>query len=258
MTHKLQCSSSTIIFILFLTVIVVMASSKFAFGHSSMWDFGINYHVAVDLFNRGTVSRMFDWHVLGLMPLYGFFDVFGDLGPYSIIALQSTFVFTGLYFAMESLPDFFHNPRWSLFFLLFPPIWFNLLFDIRWDPLIIIVLGLFYYTAQKPGNGFFLFLLGVMACLIKEVFALSAIAMGMYLLLHSANRRIYVGSLLILFGISYFLFVGNVVMPFFNGQSEATDLWNKAFGYLGNGFGEMLVNLVTHPWILVTEVISTP
>ena len=159
-----------------------------------------------------------------------------------------------------------------LYFLYFP-VWYNCLFDFHFEHLFVLFCAIFYWLVigqwtvdggQKPNrlqttdyrlpSKTLVFLICVLCCLVKEVFALSAIMMGVYVIV---RRRWFVcGLLIVLFSCLYFIFVECYAIPYFTAGKEAPAIWHSAFGYLGSNMKEVFLTLLTHPWLLITETLS--
>ncbi|CAD7776734.1 MAG: hypothetical protein KIIPBIDF_00802 [Candidatus Methanoperedenaceae archaeon GB50] len=159
-----------------------------------------------------------------------------------------------------------------ILYLLYFPVWYNCLFDFHFEHLFVLFCAIFYWlvigqwtvdggqnnrlqtTDYRLPSKTLVFLICLLCCLVKEVFALSAIMMGVYVII---RRRWFVcGSLIVVFSLLYFIFIECYAVPYFTVGKEAPAIWHNAFGYLGSNMKEVFLNLLTHPWLLITETLS--
>jgi len=180
-----------------------------------------------------------------------------------------------------------------ILYLLYFPVWYNCLFDFHFEHLFVLFCAIFYWlvigqwtvdgvwsvvsgqwtkekrlpttdhrlptkiiktTDYRLPSKTLVFLICLLCCLVKEVFALSAIMMGVYVIIR--RRWLVCGSLIVVFSLLYFIFIECYAVPYFTVGKEAPAIWHNAFGYLGSNMKEVFLNLLTHPWLLITETLS--
>lgn len=158
-------------------------------------------------------------------------------------------------------------------FILFSPLWINILFDFHFDHLAIPLLLGFYLAlrARKPSWALApaLLLMGV-----KEPFALQTLGCGLLLLwigLRDSNlaitvdnktifrqRRAFIaaGLVLVITGGAYFYFATHYLIPYFSSNGGGA-LSSGAFSWLGENVGQMMLTVLTHPWDVLKDIFTT-
>lgn len=252
--------SFILIFVAFGTLMTLMAFLKYYSLHSSVFDLGMIIHAANDVFRRGMASRMFDYHAYFFIPVHGILSLTGSAGPYLFILIQTLACLTGVYLYFRSLPENKLDFRWAIVALLYAPLWYNVLFDVRWEHLFVLLCGLFYLLANHDStrNRAALLGVGILACLVKEPFALSVFFMGIYLLVKRGKEIAFTAIFLMVFSLTYFFCVQMLFIPYFTEGHRAMELWERSFGHLGTDFKEMVMSLLKNPFQIITETVSNP
>ena len=148
--------------------------------------------------------------------------------------------------------------------LLYYPLWANALFDFHFDHLAVPLLAAFFIACERKHFGWATFAAASLV-LIKEPFALQTIACGLYfgwLAFHQrgtgvSTRLIIFGSLLALFGASWFYGTTHWILPYF-GDDGPGSLGSSAFSWLGSSISGMIWTLVSQPDKIISEIIGTP
>lgn len=142
-------------------------------------------------------------------------------------------------------------------YILYFAVWYNCLFAFHFEHLFILCCAIFYWLLHKEetvNTKITTVIICILACLVKEVFALSVFMMGIYIIL---KKRWYAtGGFICIFSAFHFVLVTSYVIPYFSGGKEAPTIWADGFSYLGSNMKEVIINLLTHPWLLVTEIFS--
>jgi len=254
-----------LIFFLFLSflLITLMAILKYFSLHSTFYDLGIFDYLLFYNANFNFIPP-FRVHAHLFVIFYTFlYKIFPS--PVLLIICQSIAIFGAIWLIIKISKNLLNNCQLFnpilifLLFLLYPPIWYNCLFDFHFEHLFIFFCALFYWLilGKKSSSWIFkliVFFVCILCCLVKEVFALSAAMMGIYVIIK--KRWWITGILIVLCSLLYFLFIELYAIPYFSDGKDAASMWHGAFGYLGNNMKEILLNLLTHPWIIITETFS--
>ncbi len=242
-------SHSTPAFVIFFSlwgILGFLACSKYYSLHSTYYDLG-TFLLQFDNIASGQWSRIFTGHIQPLMLawawLYKFFPI--DLFPYLLLSFQAAAL---VWPVVELYRHFGVIP--AIIFALYFPLWYNALFDFHMDHLAVPLLFGFFFQVKR-GNIRMAVFLALLLALLKEPFALQTVACGVYLLLFPRYRL--EGAILMVVSLLYFIVTNKYILPYFSlGFTGA--LGSSDFAWLGNGMGEMLWFIVTHPLTVLDEI----
>jgi len=248
-----------------LIILAGMSQLKYLSLHSAICDLGIFFAHFYNFVHNEEWWRLFWGHAQPLISLCAtvYNALPGNLGPLAILLLQAFFLV---------LPGVWLQRRFGwlsfLAFALYFPLWFNGLFDFHMDHLSVPILFWFFFLAED--NRFWLSLIpALLLVLLKEPFALQTAACGVFLILklyfsssafpRNVSQRLSClpGLLLILFGLGYFYFITNFVLSYFTPDGGKGGLDSSAFAWMGNGIGDMLVFIVSHPLVIIKEIFGS-
>ena len=192
--------------------LLIMPALKVNSLHATIWDLGVYSNLFWSL-EQGQWQRLFFGHATPLLGLY--FPAYSGLVsiPITLVSLQALTILIGVFFCLAqdkllSLP----GRLTTLAFLVFFPVWYNALFDFHPDHLVIpLGFAFFYYCRREQWAKAVFF--GCAMALVKEIYALSAVGCGVYLLIKGGGFR--AGLTCIFFGLIYFLLVVYVIIPQF-------------------------------------------
>ena len=165
--------------------------------------------------------------------------------PYSCVAI----VFYKI--IIDSLKIDMKYKKIIFIFLMFQPILLtNLVSPDIWDSdLSLIFISTSIYYASK--NKYFLSSLLILPIIfIKEDLALLCIFYGILLAIESKKTYFLALSF---FSLAYFLIATLVVMPELSGPNRELGLLKYTFGDLGNSLGEIIVNSIIHPGMVINN-----
>ena len=147
----------------------------------------------------------------------------------------------------------------ALLYLLSISVWFCALFEFHFEHLVFPLLFGFYLVIEISDQGWakaLAILLGLLLCMVKEVYPLSAAMLGLYLVV--GKRWLFTGLALLFISLIYFFVITRIAIPYFSDAAETGELWKSAFGYLGASSTDMIVSIVTDPLTLAIDILSTP
>ena len=281
---------SKLFFPIFFVIILFMALVKYISFHTTFWDLGWQDYIVYNIIPGQSWQFLFRGHAHIFSLFYSFLYKFLP-SPVLLITCQAlAIVGAGLLVSGRWTVDggqSLDGERWTvdggqkpnrlqtiliILYLLYFPVWYNCLFDFHFEHLFVLFCAIFYWlvigqwsvdggqnnrrqtTDYRLPSKMLVFLICLLCCLVKEVFALSAIMMGVYVIIR--RRWLVCGSLIVVFSLLYFIFIECYAVPYFTVGKEAPAIWHNAFGYLGSNMKEVFLNLLTHPWLLITETLS--
>jgi len=238
-------------------LLFAMQSLKYASLHSSVMDLGSsinNFYLYYDLESYGHYLLE---HFSLYMILHSFITDVYMLFVVQMIAVIVSFVLI------------FNKSKISAFaFLLFFPVWFNVLFDFHIDYLSVPFTISFFFLIQSNRIGLAA-TSAIALALVKEPFALQTAMCGIYLFgicwknrcSNSSSfetRKLYVYGLgLIIFGFGYFYISTSYIDALYS-ENQVIGLKSEAFSWLGASISEMFWYILTHPIKIFVEIFTTP
>jgi len=138
----------------------------------------------------------------------------------------------------------------ALIYLLYPAIFNINLFDFHPDVLALPLLFTAVLTAKKNNNlGFILSILFILGC--KEIFSLTVIALGLWLLLIEKKRSY--GFLAIISGLIWFMIATGIIIPFYShGEAAAV----HRYSFLGSSVSQVSSNIIFKPWLVLGHILA--
>lgn len=241
-------------------LLIAMPIVKFLNLHSNFYDLG---QYATFLYGIAFDSSWGDLFSTHAHPIAAPYALIYRLAPsnLTLLLLQSGVVVLsgllfGAYWRRLALPQ----PMLGLLlYLLSFSTWFAALFEFHFEHLIFPIVFGFFLVVETPDRArtrLLAVLLGLLLCLVKEVYPLTACMLGVYLLI---GKRWYLAGLaLIVLPLGYFLLATKVAIPAFSHNAQTGEIWNSAFGYLGNTPPQMLRSLILDPLIPLRELLAAP
>ena len=240
-----------IVFLGLFAALAVMACLKYLALHSTVFDLGVFLSNLYSLHAAGQWWRAFLGHAQPLLPLYAqAYRLAPDqAAPLLLLTLQA--------FAL-ALPALWayrrHGLLAALAYALYFPVWTNALFDFHLDHLLIPILFAFL-SAATSGRWRLAVLFGLLPCLVKEPYALTTVACGLYLWLVAGRPRS--GWWLMLLGGLYFYVATVWLIPFCTADA-GLGAESGAYAWLGGGPGEALLTCLTKPGQALAVVFGVP
>lgn len=239
-------------------VLCVLVAARYVALSSNVADLGffLNNFANID----SQWQRAFYRHTQPLMLLWGigYQALPAEIAPLVLVTLQ-TFALLGSVVAIWRVFGVWP----SVAMLLYYPLWANALFDFHFDHLAVPLLAAFFIACERRRLGWAT-LAAAMLVLVKEPFALQTVACGLYfgwLAFHLRGsgvsmRLVVLGTILALWGGSWFYGATHWLMPYFGDGSPGT-LQSGAFSWLGSSLSEMIWTLVSQPDRVLAEIIGT-
>jgi uncharacterized membrane protein len=254
-----------------LALFILMPMLKYYNLHSSILDLGI---FQAEFFGKKYLngsSRATLNHFQPIVHVYAFIVNFFSAKyiPYVILFLQG--------FSL-SIPIilFRHLSQYTaialIAYTLFFPVWFNVLFDFHLDHLSVPILAAYFLCIKSGRMGLAVFF-AISLATVKEPFALQTAMCGIYMFgshwhnirkesnddLHFHNNlKVYCYSLgLVIFGFGYFYIATNYIIPSYSG-GEVNWFSSGAFSWMGSNISEIILYLISHPFEIFIDIVSTP
>lgn len=251
--------------ILLAIAFLVMPQLKYFSLHSNYYDMGVLYNY-IHLIGKGDLGWMLVGHWSPVRAAYGVVDRIFNTGAV-ILFLQSAAMLSSIVpaflIAREVMGQtvFDHTTKnylsrlFPALLFLYPPMWWNNLFDFHPDHLAIsLCLWIYLFSIRDRRILYVLFLL-VLAT-VKEMFFFTA---ALICLVSAIKRRgVVMNSFLSLGFFAGGLFVMEYVLPAYSpGGNYFTDR-SDAFGWLGMSIPEISKNILLNPLAIVKEVMLNP
>jgi uncharacterized membrane protein len=238
--------------------------------HSSVFDYGLNISIFFDVTALQQVGGVFFNHTRPYILFYSYVYNLFDNSSYGLILvsiLQSSLIISPVYWLKKQF-----GFSVAVAFLLFFPVWFNVIVDFHIDHLSVIFTFLFFLFIRVRCILWAVFS-AVALAFVKEPFALQTAMCGIYMLgihwkdAHNTpeynlfkfeNIKAYLcGIGLVIFGFSYYYVATSYIIPLYSGGQEV-GLKSEAFSWLGSSITEVLWYIITHPIQIFIEIITTP
>ena len=239
--------------------------------HSSLLDLGL---FEAEFFGRKYLDGSNRATLNHFQPILFFYKFIVDLFPVQLIPFILLFLQS---FAM-SLPILFFRSLSNYVFLallayiLFFPVWFNLLFDFHFDHLTIVILSAYFLSLNSNRMGLAVFF-AITLVTVKEPYALQTSMCGIYMMIinwsnnrknisinfaNSKNIKVYLYGLgLFVFGIGYFYLATNYIIPYYS--SGKVNWFNSdAFSWMGSSLADIFLYILSHPVQIIIDIVQTP
>lgn len=115
-----------------------------------------------------------------------------------------------------------------------------------------IILWMLYFWEKRRMILYFVFVL--LAILVREEVGLTIMMFGLYLLLIERKRRF--GIITALIGLGAFVVIARVIMPALRTTGNYEHIAVGSFNAFGNTFGEIIINVVTHPVLTLSSILK--
>ncbi len=253
-----------------VVALIVLPLAKIYSLHSTFFDLGIFESVSHRVETITGWSMVFAaGHAHGFFPLFRWLSglVPSGVEPFFYVGVQSILLALPVYWLFRRF-GVFSAYAYAAYYL----VWANALFDFHFDHLAVPLLLGFYIALQSKRIGWAV-LSATLLMLVKEPFALETAACGLLLLIAAFHnkaiweepidrirkRNLILGALwLISVGMAYFVFATRYLIPYFcYGDSQGFH-GGEAFGWLGNGLGEIIFTIISRPHFVIFDIIFTP
>jgi len=245
-----------------------MSVLKYQTLHSSIMDLGLyinQFHNDLFSVEKNIVPPGGHLHIFFHFYAY-LYNHFSDLySIYVILIVQSFFLIIPSYWIGKYL-----GKITAIAYLLYFPLWFNILFDFHFEHLAIVFLvGFLLSVRLKLLVLAILFALSL--ALVKEIFALQTIFCGLYILcsnwnkndhqqknyfLNYKNTKVFTSGLLIIFfGFIYFYFSSELIIPI-HSNSGIRVFNSTAYNWLGSNINEFFWYILFNPIEIIFEIFS--
>ncbi len=220
------------------------------------------------------IAVLGDWHIsvqYHFQPALLLFALFYKILPYTytLIWLQTIIIALGavplyriaeLYFADNKKTPHYPFIFVVLYFLYFG-VEYNTLFDFHADHVVIpLMLQMFYLLTIRENSirkvernpvfevyDILILILWIIGLMIKEPYIMVFTFFGLYMIIR--YRMYMVGGIITVGSALFFIVLTNYVLSgYTNLQSDAP------FGFLGSNINEIIINLIMHPWYIVTQL----
>lgn len=196
-------------------------------------------------------------HAQLFIPLYGAVSRVA-LNPYSLLAIQSGACIGSYLLFRQALLGQGMRP-WLVFALFFSsmPVWFTALNDFHFEHLIWLLYPAFIILLiadRRTADPIFI-VAALLMCFVKETYALSAACMGMMAWLYGRKRA---GTIIIIMALGYFFVVTARLIPAFTDGMNTGELWQSAFGHLGQTPVDIAQSIVTNPMSILSGDLFAP
>lgn len=244
------------IVLVFFLVLARVNSHKYSFDTTTIFlvfhSILFEHSTHVSLMGLGWLNYFnihFNFIYIPISPLY-------FLGPSLLIFCWKFFCYGGFLVILWRLIDSDHRYKVSnwhknlfLFLVALHPTFIsNLISPEIWDSdLILPLLGLSIFSVSR-GKWSWAVLWLCLTFLVKEDMMLVGVMYGILMALLTRNAK-YVWLSVVSLG--WFWVVTHVVMPSFATSTEELGLLKFSFGNLGNSMGEIIVNSIIHPHLLI-------
>lgn len=246
--------------VLAAALLIIMPIVKFENLHTNFYDLGqyATFHHAIAF--RDYWGNLLRTHAhLLAVPYVLIYKLFP--GNLTLVVMQSLVVVATAalyvsYWIRLKLPA---PAAGALLYLLSISAWFAAMFEFHFEHLIFpLIFGFFLVIelSERLWAQLLAVLLGLLLCMVKETYPLSAAMLGIYLIV--AKRWFVAGTVLFLLSLTYFFVITLIAIPYFSGGAGTGQLWKSGFGHLGSSITEILSNVLTHPDALLWEILSTP
>ena len=139
-------------------------------------------------------------------------------------------------------------------YLLYPVVYNSNLCDFHPDVIAVPALLTAVLTARSSKILWFIVsIILVLGC--KAVLSLTVVAMGIWLLLF--EQRCFYGAIAIFSGTAWFVIANNFIIPVFGGEAALLNRHLYRYSYLGNSFSEMVQILLSHPEVIINNILSS-
>lgn len=240
-------------------ILFIYSSFRHAAFQSTAYDLGI-YDQIIYLISQGKqpISSFLGFNFLGdhgaiaIYPLALLYKTYPSV--YWLFLVQALCLTSGVLFTYRlAILGGLNQPlsvAVSLAYLLYPEIFNINLFDFHPDVLAVpAFFGAILAAKEKKIIWFLISILWILGC--KAVFALTVIAIGIWLLLFEKRR--WYGLTAIILGVAWFLIVTQLIIPYFSGN-EAAGV--SRYNYLGNSVLEVILNTFLKPHLILGKIFS--
>ena len=235
----------------------ILSILKYESLHSSYYDLGFYESLIINFIRNKSWVYLFNTHANLFVPFYSLFYGFVPT-PCTLLVIQSfSIAFSGYFLSKIFLLKTNLSKYWFLIiFSLYSPVWYSCLIGFHFEHLSVLFLSFFYFIFEKKfkSKRFLIFIISLSICMVKEVYALSVIMIGIYVALK--HKWYLFGTFISLFALLYFILVTQVLIPFYSFGNDPIFVWNNAFKYLGTSIIDISKNLILHPEVIIIEFFS--
>jgi uncharacterized membrane protein len=259
-----QYPIKNIFVIVFISTLVLFffSSLRHALFQSGVWDLGF-FDQGVYLISQGLfpISSFTNFHVLGdhaafiLYPLSIFYKIYPDV--HWLLLIQAIALSLGAIpvLGLSRQQGLTNTQRYlALLIYLLSPLTFNAnLFDFHPDVIAVpFLLWAILWSRLGRVLPFCFALLIILSC--KSVFALTVIAMGIWLTLFEGRKLM--GTIAIVAGTLWFVIAAQIVIPMIGGEGASTIRHIGRYASLGSSYSDIFVNFFLKPNLIFGKIFS--
>ncbi len=239
--------------ILFLLLLARVNSHKYSLDTESIFTVLWNMISNFSAYNSVVGMHSFNFHFspgfILISPLY-------YLGPTLLIFSWKFFCYGAFLFILWRLVDgesrydlsHWHKNLFLVLIALHPTFISNVVSPEIWDSdLVLPLLGLSILFASRKKYSWAVFWF-CLTFLVKEDMMLMGILYGIFLAIHARNAKFLWLSV---FSFGWFWIVTHLIMPYFSMGDVRLHLLGFSFGNLGNSMGEIIVNSIINPQLVI-------
>jgi uncharacterized membrane protein len=247
-------------------VLFFFSSLRHSLFYSGAEDLGI-FDQGVYLISQGVspnsslINDKVDIHIFAdhaafiLYPLSAFYKIYPDI--HWLLLIQAIALSSGAVpaFKLTVQKGLSNNQGYliALIYVLSPLIFNANLFDFHPDVIAIpfFLWAVLWSRADKLFN-FCIAIIIILSC--KAVFALTVIAMGIWLILF--EKRHLMGVIAISIGIIWFVIATQIIIPVIGGEAASTVRHIGRYASLGKSYSEMILNIFFKPNLILSKIFS--
>lgn len=252
------------IIILGIIILFISSTIRHILFQSNALDLGW-FDQAIYLISQGKppIVSFVNFHILGdhaaliFYPIALLYKIFKSV--YWLFAIQAIALSLGAFplqqLALHSGLKENQATALPIIYLLYPLIFNVNLFDFHPDVIAVPAI-LWGVLAARLGyiKWFCVAIIIILSC--KAILSLTVAAMGIWLLIFEKKRTC--GTIAIIAGIAWFIIATQVIIPFFTGTDAAVQMADERYSYLGDSLGEIALNLLLKPWLVLSKLFTLP
>lgn len=244
-------------FFLMGLIISVLSILKYEALQTSYYDLGF-YESLLTKYNlEKSWMYVFNTHINIFIVPYAFFYRLVS-SPYTLLIIQSFSIAIAGYLVAIIFTKKTKCQK-TIFFIiyyLYAPVWYGSLVDFHFEHLFVLLSSIFYFTIESEikHKKEIIISICVSLCLIKEVYALFVVMLGIYIAFK--YKSYLLGAIISTFALLYFVLSTQIIIPSFSNGQNTLSMWNNAFAYLGNNMWDMFIKLIKEPGIIFKELLT--
>ena len=262
LTYKFRLQGIWILIGISFLILFLSSSLKHRLFQSSAWDLGI-FDQAVYLISQGQspISSFLGFHILGdhaafiLYPLSLLYWIYPNV--HWLLMVQALAFALGTYpiFRLALLAGLSSSQGIvvGVIYLLYPAVFNINLLDFH--PEVIALPSIIWMILAARSKWIIQFCIALVITLsCKAVLSLTVAAMGLWLVIF--EKRKWYGTIALFTGIAWFIIATQIIIPAFGSEVASIARHVHRYKELGSSFSEILLNILTRPYLIVGRVFS--